>query len=151
MSIQDELLLIKGDSELLTGEEVVKWARAHPDSELYNDPIFCGWDEKKSAYEHWLWGARRLIALHVVYEDGERKFVSLSVDRARDGGGYRDMDEVLRSKALHEVMLADALRELERMEAKYNRLLQLKPVWRAAARVRGAQRKGKGGGAGKAA
>lgn len=145
MSIQDELLLIKGDRDLLTAEDVVAWARAHPKSDLYNDPIFCGWDERKSAHEYWLWGARRLIAIHVVYEDGERKFVSLSVDRTREGGGYRDVDDVVRSRSLHEIMLADALRELERMEIKYEKIVQLKPVWREAARIRRARPDKKGG------
>ena len=60
MSIKSELLSIKGKRELLTAEEVVQWARAHPKSKLYQAPEFCGWDIRKSAYEHWLWAARRL-------------------------------------------------------------------------------------------
>lgn len=151
MSIQDELIEIQGDKELLTAEMVVAWARAHPKSELHKAPQFHGWDKDKLAYEQLLQGARQIIALHVVYEDGTRRLVSLSVDRAREGGGYRKVDDVLRSKSLHEIMLADALRELERMEAKYTAITDLKPVWRETSKVRERFSKRKGEGSGKAA
>jgi hypothetical protein len=136
MTIQSELLALKDKRELLTAEDVVDWARAHPRSALYKAPEFCGWDPKKSAHEHWLWGARKLMAIHVVYEDGGRRLVSLSLDRSREGGGYRDINDVLRDESLHEIMLQDALRELQRMEEKYQRLKALKPIWTAAAKVR---------------
>jgi hypothetical protein len=137
MTIQSELLSIKADHDLLTAEEVVDWARSHPNSALYKAPEFCGWDTKKAAYEHWLWGARRLIALHIRYEDnGQRKFVSLTIDRQRNGGGYRDIDDVLRDQSLYEIMLADALNELKRIERRYEQVRQLKPVWRAVAKIR---------------
>lgn len=136
MSIKSELMQIKGKRDLLTAEDVVSWARAHPKSALHKAPEFCGWDLKKSAYEHWIWGARRLIGLHITYQDGTRKLVSLSLDRSRPGGGYRDVDDVLRDQSLYSIMLADALAELRRIEAKYDRLTQLKPVWSAAAKVR---------------
>lgn len=143
MSIQQELIEIKGNRDILTAEDVVEWARSHPDSELHNAPEFCGWNLKKSAYEHWLWAARRLIALNITYEDGTRKFVSLSIDRTRDGGGYRDVDDVLREKGLHEIMMADALRELERVQAKYDRLTKLQPVWAEVEKIRKSQPKRK--------
>ncbi len=136
MTIESELNEIRGDDELLTAEQVVAWARAHPKSALYHAPEFQGWDSKKAAYQHWLWAARKLIAIHVTYADGSRKLVSLSIDRTRDKGGYRDIDDVLRDQGLHEIMLADALGELGRIEAKYERLMQLRPIWRAAAKVR---------------
>lgn len=142
MSIESELLEIKGDSELWKVEEIVDWARSHPNSALHKAPQFCGFDLKKSAYEHWLWAARALIALHITYEDGTRKAVSLTIDRQRPGGGYRDVDDVLRDRGLYEIMLADALNELKRVELKYENVRQLKPIWREAARIR-RQRQGK--------
>jgi hypothetical protein len=144
MTIQDELLAIKGDRELLTAEEVVSWAQAHPKSALYHAPEFNGWDIKKCAHEHWLWAARRLIAIHIVYADGERRFVSLTFDRSREGGGYRSIDDVLNDKSLHEIMLQDALRELERLQARYDRLKELKPVWRETRKVRSKATKRRG-------
>jgi hypothetical protein len=124
MTIESELLAIRGNKEFWVCEDIVEWARSHPKSALHNAPQFCGFDVKKSAYEHWLWAARALIALHITYEDGTRKAVSLSIDRQRTGGGYRDVDDVLRDKSLYEIMLTDALNELQRVEAKYERVRQ---------------------------
>lgn len=133
MTIQDELLAIKGNKEMLLAEDVIAWARSHPKSKLHQA---IEWDDRKAADEHRLWQARRLIALHITFDDGERKFVSLSVDRTRDGGGYRDIEDVVRDKMLHDIMLADALNELQRVQLKYERLKQLKPVWREVARLK---------------
>lgn len=141
--IRKELLLIKGNRDLLTAEEVVDWARKHPKSALHRAPEFHGWDVKKCAYEQWKEAARRLIAIHIVYADGERRFVSLTLDRSRPGGGYRDIDEVVKDRALMDIMLEDALRDFQRMESKYNRVSALKPVWQTVAKIRKG-RKGKG-------
>lgn len=140
MSIQTELLALRGEGEFWKCEEIVEWARTHPKSALHKAPVFCGFDLKKSAYEHWLWGARSLVSLHIRMGDGSRAAVSLSLDRSRKGGGYRAVEDVLRDKGLHEIMLADALNELNRVEAKYLHVKQLKPVWRAAAKVRRSRR-----------
>jgi hypothetical protein len=133
MSIETELLAIKGKNELLTAEEVVAWASKHPKSKLYGQ---FEWDNSKAAAEYRLWQARRVIALNITYPDGNRRFVSLSLDRSNENGGYRDIKDVLQSKSLHEIMLADALRELERIRLHYEMLNQLKPVWSAVERVR---------------
>jgi hypothetical protein len=137
MTIESELLLIKGNAELLQAEPVVSWAKTHPKSELHKQ---FEWDDRKAGHEYRIWQARRIIAIHITYADGERKFVSLTPDRSRTGGGYRDVDDVLRDKALHEIMLADALAQLSRIQAQYDRLQQLKPVWREVAKVRRRQR-----------
>ena len=139
-SVESELRLLKSERDLLTAEDVVQWARSHPNSALYRAPIFCGWNTKKSAYAHWIWGARYLMALHVTYENGTRQLVSLSLDRTRPGGGYRDVDEVLRDRSLSEIMYEDALRELERVQEKYNEIKQLTAVWREIKKAR--RRKG---------
>jgi hypothetical protein len=146
VSIETELLEIKGNKELLTAEEVVAWARTHPNSALHNAPEFFGWDEKKLAYQQMLNAARRLIVLHLRMDDAGPRFVSLSVDRGRPGGGYRDIHEVVQSQSLYDIMLADALNELERIQRKYERVKALAPVFKAVRRVRTRQqaRKGKG-------
>ncbi len=141
MSIETELVTIKGSKELLTAEEVVDWASKHPKSKLYRQ---FEWNNSKAAAEYRVWQARRIIALNITYADGNRRFVSLSLDRTNEGGGYRDIDEVLQSQSLHEIMLADALRELERIRQHYDVLQQLKPVWSAVAKVRKSKRR-KGG------
>jgi hypothetical protein len=131
--IKEELLAIKGNKEFLTAEAVVTWAKAHPDSALHSQFT---WNLRKAAREHWLLTARHLIALHVVYADGARRLISLSIDRTRPAGGYRSIDDVVQVPSLYEVMLEDALRELKRIEAKYQKLVALKPVWEAAERLR---------------
>ncbi len=133
MSIESELLAIKGTKELLTAEEVVAWASKHPKSKLYRQ---FEWNNSKAAAEYRIWQARRVIALYITYANDERRFISLSLDRTNEGGGYRDINEVLQSQSLHEIMLADALRELERIRLHYDALKALKPVWTAVAKVR---------------
>jgi hypothetical protein len=145
MTVATELRALKGTRELLTAEEVVRWAQNHPKSALYKAPQFCGWSKTKAAYQHWLWGARALIAIHITYENGGRQFVSLSLDRTRPGGGYRDVDEVLRDRSLTEIMLDDALRELDRVQEKYDQLKELAAVWREKDKVKGRHIKGRKG------
>ena len=140
MSIESELKLIKGKNEFYVAEDVEAWARTHPKSALHEQ---LEWDDRKASYEYRLWQCRRLISLNITYEDGVRSCVSLTTDRLRKGGGYRDIDDVLRDKGLHEIMLADALAELNRIQNTYDRLKQLRPVWQAAAKVRRQQSKPK--------
>lgn len=137
MSIESELIAIKGKKELLTAEEVVAWASKHPKSKLHKQ---FEWDDGKAAQEYRLWQARRVIAIGLVYPDGTRKFYSLSVDRSNVGGGFRDVGDILKSKDLHDVLLADALREFDRIRQRYEVLKTLKPVWSAVERVRKSKR-----------
>ena len=58
----------------------------------------------------------------------------LSIDR-KAGGGYRKMSDVLKAPDLREIMLADALAELERVQLKYARVEELARVWAEAAAV----------------
>lgn len=133
MSIESELLEIKGDKELLLVDEVIAWTRAHPNSMLYRQ---YNWDVQQAAMEHWRWQTRQIIAVNIRYEDGGRRFVSLSIDRGRDGGGYRSLDDVRHVPELREMMLSEALNELQRVQAKYDYLTELSKVWHAAEEVR---------------
>jgi len=145
LTIEKELLAIKGSSDMLVAEDVVEWARAHPKSKLHSE---LEWDDSKAGHNYRIWQVRRLIGLHITYADGDRKFVSLSLDRHNgSGGGYRDVDDVLRDKTLYDLMLDDALRELERFRRRYDHLKQLKPLWTAVDKVvkRTSKRKGREG------
>lgn len=126
MSIKDELVALKAKGVLLP-EAVVEWARKHPKSALH---AAIEWDDSNAAESYRVWQVRRLIAIHVIDDDGERRFVSLSIDRVK-GGGYRDVAEVAVDPELGSVMLADALAELKRVRAKYNRVKALSVVWQA--------------------
>ena len=141
MAIRDELLALKNDQGLIIVEQAVDWARDNPGSSLHGA---LEWDDSKAAHEHRLWQIRRLVAINCTYENGERQIVSLSIDRSRDGGGYRDLDEVLPIKSLREILLDDALKELERIRLKYQRLTELAEVWAAKEVV--VRRRGRKGG-----
>ncbi|WP_375413100.1 hypothetical protein [uncultured Bradyrhizobium sp.] len=123
--IETELAKIKGNKEVINASDVVEWAKKHPKSALYT----CfEWDDATAGAEHRLWQARRLIALHIVTVEGQRKTVSLTMDRAK-GGGYRQIEDVVRVPDLRERMLQDALAELRRVRAKYNSLVELASVF----------------------
>jgi len=67
--------------------------------------------------------------------------ISLSIDRVRPGGGYRHIDSILPVASLREVMIDDALADLERMRVKYEHLSELAKVWGEVDRVKEAQRR----------
>lgn len=126
MTIREELLKIKGTKPLLVPEDVIKWARDHTKSMLHSH---IPWDDAEAAHQHRLLVVRNLITLHIRREDGTPEIVSLSIDRPRAGGGYRMVEEVLKSRDMTEVMLDDALRELERVRVKYGQLKALAGIW----------------------
>lgn len=142
MTIREELLAIQGNKEFLVVEEAEAWAQANPESDLYNA---LEWDDQVAAREHRFWQIRRLISIHIVTESGVREMVSLSIDRTRERGGYRGLNSILADKSLHEIMLADALADLQRMQLKYDRLKELQPVWVEVAKISRRKRRGKGG------
>lgn len=133
MTIRDELLALKTKDGLIVPERAHSWAAKHPESKLHAGLI---WDDAVAGYQHRLWQIRRLIAIHIVTDEGARQVVSLSVDRQRPSGGYRDLDDVLPKPDLREVLLNDALAELERVQAKYSRLQELNEVWAAKDKIK---------------
>lgn len=135
MTIKDELETIrKRDRDgVLRVEAVHDWAKAHPRSDLHKA---IEWDVDAAALQWQFQQIRQLIKLHIVTEDGEPEIVSLSIDRVRPGGGYRNIDDVVADKDLSEVMLDDALAELERMRVKYRFVKELTAVWDATDKVR---------------
>lgn len=124
--IEQELAKVQGNNEILNAADVVEWAKKHPKSVLYT----CfEWDDAVAGAEHRIWQARRLIALHIITVEGERKTVSLSVDRPR-GGGYRQIEDVVRVPEMRDRMLQDAMNDLRRVKAKYQMLSELASVFK---------------------
>lgn len=123
-AIEKELDALKSRG-VIHPEKVVEWAQKHPASALHGE---FEWDDSEAAVQYRIWQARRLIALHIVTETGERKTISLSIDRS-NGGGYRDIEDVARAPDLRAVMLADALADLRRVQAKYRQLKELAGVF----------------------
>lgn len=133
-AIRSELLQIKAADPdgLLLAPKAVAWASEHPDSALHKA---LEWDDAKAGQEYRISQVRQLIRLHVVTAEGEPQLVSLTFDRV-GSGGYRDISDVLKSRELTEIMLADALAELERVQAKYARVKELSGVWEELTKVK---------------
>jgi len=129
MTIETELKAIAADVDILKSIDVVNWANANRESDLGN---YFVWDNEKAGHEYRLYQARKVIRIYLEkYDDGEPEFVSLSIDRHEPGGGYRRVEDVIKVPSLMEVMLADALKELERVRQKYNKVEALSSVWKA--------------------
>jgi len=135
--IAEELEFVRtrsGDGKLRT-QDVVEFAKAEHTA-LHGQ---FEWDDTKASYNYRLWQARRLIraAVTVLPSTGEtiEAYVSLTPNR-HDNGGYTAMVDILSDAELYQQMLQDALREMELFEAKYRRLSELAPVFKAAKKVR---------------
>ena len=128
MSIRSELSALKEQhGELLKPETIHDWVKAHPGSDTYAS---LEWDNAVGGYQWRLQQIRGLVRIHLVNEDGVREFVSLQIDRAQPGGGYRSRAEVMASPPLRELLLKDALAALYRIKAQYESLnAELRPVW----------------------
>lgn len=133
-AIADELLALKSESGVVNPAAAVEWARKNKKSTLHAN---LEWDNS-IAGERWrVSQVRQLIAIHIVDAEGGRRFVSLSIDRKHDGSnGYRSLDDIVARPDLREIMLKDALAELERVQERYKKLTELQPVWEQAAVVR---------------
>lgn len=135
--IRQELLALRNSDGMLPPRVAVQWARENPRSELHAE---FEWDDKVAGELFRIDQARRLIAIHVVDSGGHREMVSLSIDRS-EKSGYRMMSDVIAKEDLREILLADALAELKRVEQKYAYLTELVQVWAAAQEVEARQSK----------
>jgi hypothetical protein len=136
-NVPDELRRIEAKYGLLRAADVVEEASL-PGSPLHN----CfEWDDGAAGYQWRLQQARQLIRVTVEmlpYDEPRyevRAFVSLTPDRVVERGGYRVMTEVLASPSEREQLLADALKELNRLKVKYFQLSELSAVFRAIERA----------------
>jgi hypothetical protein len=97
------------------------------------------WDDDKAAESYRLWQARQLIRVTVEMLPGiaapTEVFVSLTPDRNANRG-YRIVTDVLSDAQLRQIMLEDAVAELEVFKTKYARLRQLAVVFQAIRKVK---------------
>lgn len=117
---------------VLRVEAVHEWARTHKKSAIYRE---IEWDARKAALEYQYWQIRRLISLTITSEDRTPQIISLTIDRARPGGGYRSISDVISDKELSKVMLSDAINEMERLRVRYRMVRELSGVWRELDRI----------------
>jgi hypothetical protein len=131
-TIADELLALRSDDGRINPAEAVVWAKRHTKSRLHGA---LEWDDAVAGERYRIWQVRALISTYVLdVATGDRKFVSVSIDR--QSGGYRSLAEVIATPDLREVMVADALAELERVQKRYERVTELQTVWAEADKVR---------------
>jgi hypothetical protein len=135
MSIESELLALKNEDGLIVPERAEGWAAAHPKSDLAKR---LEWDNGKAGRLYRINQIRQLIVtLEITMGPTTRRFYSLSIDRHNAmGGGYRDIEEIVRSRTLYDILLADALAELNRMRENYERLTELRPLWREVDKIK---------------
>jgi hypothetical protein len=126
-AIAAELLALQTEDGLIHPAGAVRWARANPASKLYGA---LEWNDAVAAEAYRVGQVRSLIAICVVDASGDRTLISLSPDRV--AGGYRPISDVLAAADLRDIMLTDALSELDRVKKKYDRLVELAQVWQAA-------------------
>jgi hypothetical protein len=115
---------------MLRPEDVVSFAK-NPTTALHS--AFT-WEDDEAAHNWRLWQARQvIIRVSAVYPDTEpetkyRAFVSLKADRYNDRG-YRAMVDVLADGNLREVMLAEAMMDMQAFMQKYDTLKELAGVF----------------------
>ena len=132
-SISRELEALRNKQGKFVPSECVEWARSPPQSALAGHLI---WDNELAGERYRVWQVRELLAVHIVDPDGERRFVSLSIDR-NNGGGYRSLADVMKRPDLKAIMLQDALADLQQLQRRYERLTaELADVWKATDKVR---------------
>jgi len=129
MDYREELEQIRSEhGGVLRAADVVEYAR-DPETALHQR---FEWDDTKAAEQHRLWQARELIRVVVhtqpASEMPTRVYVSLNDDRRTDGGGYRTLDDVMRSATMREALLKQAHADMVRFEATYRQLSELASV-----------------------
>lgn len=130
-AIRAEVERLKTDG-VIRPVDVVEAARDE-DSPLHD---WFQWDDGEAAHQYRLLQARNLLRVYVNVEpasDAEpvRAFVSLTSDRAKEGGGYRALAEVMADDGLRDQLLRDAFVQFRNMQKKYQHLKQLSKVWDA--------------------
>jgi len=93
------------------------------------------WDDGEAAHQFRLLEARNMLRVYVVTEASApanvRAFVSLTTDRAKEGGGYRAIADVMSDDAMRDQLLRDAFVQFRNMQKRYQHLKQLSKVWDA--------------------
>jgi hypothetical protein len=115
---------------MLRPADVVKFAE-DPATELHKR---FAWDDTEAARRYRLDQARGIIRTTITVLPRANRvvdaYVSLVSDRT-NANGYRAMVDVLADDTLRAELLNQALKELDRVRSKYERLVELAPVFEA--------------------
>lgn len=143
-SIRDELDRLRATHGGVLTKELVVTTAADKTNPLH---AAFTWDKTAGWKKNLLAEAGALIRCYFIVVESPkptkvRALISLSTDRARKGGGYRGVHDVLSDAALYQTLLDDALREMQYFEARYRTISELSPVFEATESVR--RRTGRG-------
>jgi len=110
------------------------------EAEAKDSPLhdYFEWDDGEAAHQHRLNQARQLIRLAVtiipaVSNGPVRTYVSLSSLRRTDTGSYLATVDILSDAEKRAQALADAIRQLVKLQSRYAHLPELSPVWASVA------------------
>ena len=134
--IKQELREIeKKGGGIIQPEAVVEYAK-NPNTELHSQ---FDWDDSEAARKYRIWQARQLLRIVITVEPRSNQeinaYVSLQSDRY-NGGGYRSTISVLSKKDTREMLLQDALKDLEAFERKYSQLSELAEIFAKSKQIR---------------
>lgn len=137
-AIQEELKAIRDRNaeRKLKVAEVVEFAK-DPTTALHGQ---FNWDDSQAAHAYRLWQAREVVQRYWVTIEKNGKqidapiWVSIDEDR-KQGGGYREFEEVRADPVQYQLCLNTALRELEPWRKRFESIQALSPVFRAIDRV----------------
>jgi len=115
-----------GDGKIYPDERV-KWAAKHPGSELYKS---LEWDDKKLGHQARVERVRQYIQIYMVNIKGDRETVVLRAE-FNDGGGYRDLGQVMARQDLKTMLEGDVMQELGRLRHKYRDMTKFNLIWDA--------------------
>ena len=137
MSIRDELLALRDDERLIHVDTVIIWASEHRNSDVAQA---IEWDDLRAAASWRRDQVRQLIQIHIVDVDHKRLTISLVRDRGQ-GGGYRNIDDVLSNMEMRRAALLDAVSEFERLSARHDHFSELEPIFATIQEVAGRLRR----------
>ena len=138
-NLKEELEALKRKN-LLNPKDMFEFAKENPGSALWAK---LEWDLDKAHQEYNLWICREIIQSFkwkYTTQDKEvvetRRWVSLVNDR-HDDGGYREIEDVLRSKEMRAKLLQQAKQDFAMWKTRFIVLeKELKPVFDAMDRVK---------------
>lgn len=126
--------LAEANGGLLMPEAVVEFAK-DPNTALHSR---FEWDDTEAAQKYRLWQARQIIKVMVDFTPAEKKeyqvFVSMKTDRY-NGGGYRQMVEIMSDEQSQRQLLIQAHADFRLWQRKYEQLKELAPVFAQMAEI----------------
>lgn len=136
-SVRAELNRLYEKNGCLREEDIVQASKTKS-SPLH--PLFMWDDEAAAAHLGRLEIARTLVRKVTILKAEAKEYrCSVTIRKYHglgDGGGYRDIRDVLTQRDLRDMLLRQALGEIDVAQKRYEKLAELKPVWEAAKRVK---------------